>query len=55
MRNGNIQRDLAELIRIEATRSGRFNPVFKEAPHAAERAFEGIASREGGSVRLTPG
>jgi hypothetical protein len=25
----------AQLIRIEATRSGRFYPVFKEAPHAS--------------------
>jgi hypothetical protein len=32
------------------TRSGHFNPGFKEAPHAAQRVLyvlEGIASREG--------
>jgi hypothetical protein len=29
------------------TRSGHFNPVFKEAPHADLRVLEGIASREG--------
>lgn len=28
-----------ELIRIEATRSGRFYPVFKEARHASEDVF----------------
>jgi hypothetical protein len=30
------------------TRSGHFNPVFKEAPHASEGVLEGMASREGG-------
>ena len=29
------------------TRSGRFNPVFKEAPHASEGVFSGIVSRPG--------
>jgi len=29
------------------TRSGHFNPVFKEAPHASEGVLEGIASRQG--------
>ena len=28
-----------ELIRIEATRSGRFNPVFKEARHGSKGVF----------------
>jgi hypothetical protein len=27
------------VIRIEVTRSGHFNPVFKEAPQASERVF----------------
>ena len=35
------------LIRIEAARSGRFNPVFKEAPHANQGILEGMASRQG--------
>jgi hypothetical protein len=30
------QSPLAEPIRIEATRRGRFNPVFKEAPPASQ-------------------
>jgi hypothetical protein len=30
------------------TRSGHFNPVFKDARHAAQRVLSGIASREGG-------
>ena len=29
----------AQRIRIEATRSGRFNPVFKEAPQASQCLF----------------
>jgi hypothetical protein len=29
----------AQLIRIEVTRSGHFNPGFKEAPHASEGVF----------------
>jgi hypothetical protein len=30
------------------TRSGHFNPVFKEAPHASQSVLEGMASRQGG-------
>ena len=29
------------------TRSGHFNPVFKEAPHASQCVLEGMASRQG--------
>ena len=32
----------AQLIRIEATLCGRFNPVFKEAPHANQGILESI-------------
>ena len=34
-----LDRSRAELIRIEVTRRGHFNPVFKEAPHARQRVF----------------
>jgi hypothetical protein len=37
----------AQLIRIEATRSGRFSPGFKEARQGTHRLFSGMASREG--------
>jgi len=37
-----MQQGSTELIRIEATRSGRFNPVFKEAPHANQGIFCGL-------------
>jgi hypothetical protein len=33
-------------IRIEETRRGRFNPVFKEAIRACQSVVEGIASRK---------
>jgi hypothetical protein len=29
--------DIAELIRIEVTRRGHFNPVFQEAQHVGQR------------------
>ena len=34
--------------RERATRSGRFNPGFKEAPYTSQCVFQGIASRKGG-------
>jgi hypothetical protein len=37
------------------TRRGHCNPVCKEAPPAGPRVFEGLAFREGGGARLTPG